>query len=262
MENEMTVYTWEDFQIPNQDQFEPSRTVYYTEERNEMQMFKFSVPKGKKDFPTVIFIHGGGLTGDGREWPEYIYCGDYAVAEVRHRLCPGTSPLDILSDAARAVAAAWQIAETSGGSTKNIFVGGMSAGAYLAAMVCMNPDYLKEFGRDLRKLAGLLLVSGQMTAHFYLKEMLKYPHPERPFIDAYAPLSCVSKDLPPILLVTGESGLDIPGRPEENAFMAATLRSLGHGQTECYNLSGHGHGDVLLASSAMVRNFIGRYLKK
>ena len=258
----MTVYTWEDFRIPNQDMFEPPRTVYYTEERNEMQMFQFSVPKGKTDFPTVVFFHGGGLTVDNREWPENIYGGEYAVAEVRYRICPDVSPLDILSDAAHAVAAVWRIAETSGGSTKNIFVGGMSAGAYLAAMVCMNPDYLKEFGRDPRKLAGILLVSGQMTAHFYLKEMLKYPHPERPFIDAYAPLSYVSKDLPPILLVTGESGLDIPGRPEENAFMAATLRSLGHTQVECYNLAGHGHGDVLLASSAMVRNFIGRYLKK
>lgn len=258
----MTIYTWEDFRIPSQDLFEPPRTVYYTEERNEMQMFRYSMPKGKTDFPTVVFFHGGGLTIDNREWPENIYGGEYAVAEVRYRICPDVSPLDILSDAAHAVAAAWQIAETSGGSTKNIFVGGMSAGAYLAAMVCMNPDYLKEFGRDSRKLAGLLLISGQMTAHFHLKEMLKYTHPERPFIDAYAPLSYVSKDLPPILLVTGESGLDIPGRPEENAFMAATLRSLGHTQVECCNLAGHGHGDVLLASSAMVRNFIERYLKK
>lgn len=45
--------------------------------------------------------------------------------------------------------------------------------------------------------------------------------------------------------MTGESGLDMPGRPEENALMAASLKALGHPLVRCVHLKGCDHGAAL-----------------
>ena len=66
-------------------------------------------------------------------------------------------------------------------------------------MTGMDRSYLAAYGIDSRKLAGLLLVSGQMTTHFQLKIDLHYPQSQfEPVIDRYAPLGHLSPELPPI----------------------------------------------------------------
>ena len=99
-------------------------------------------------------------------------------------------------------------------------------------------------------------VSGQMTTHFQVKAELGLP--ESPVIDALAPMGHLSADLPPVLLITGESGLDMPGRPEENAFMAASLRALGHPDAHHYALPGHDHGGAFDSCDHLLLKFINR----
>ena len=104
----------------------------------------------------------------------------------------------------------------------------------------MNTNFLKKYGLHYRNFAGLILISGQMTTHFNIKSDLGRDNGRyNPLFDEYAPLSHLAADLPPIIMVTGESGLDMPARPEENAFMAASLKAMGHNDISCYHLQGH-----------------------
>lgn len=224
------------------------------------QELYLGIPKGKRNFPSVLYFHGGGLTDDGIEMPLRLIDGECAVIAARYRLSDGTyNSLDALEDGVLAVAWVMNHIAEYGGDPKKIFIGGTSAGAWLAAMAGMNPALLAGHGLDNRTLAGIMCVSGQMGTHFTLKADLKYKeHPWAPVIDDYAPLRYVSADLPPILLITGDFGMDMPSRPEENAYMAAALRAVGHQDARHHVLGGHAHGDIHFSSDRLMMNFIAR----
>lgn len=256
------IMPWEKFFVPNAELYQPFQLLYYTEDKNPRQTLYLSLPKEKKDVPLIIFLHGGGMVGDDRETPRGFFNGQYAVAEPRYRLsAPGEAALHPLEDSARVIAWCLDHAKEFSIDPEKIFVGGMSAGAYLAAITVMDPKWLAPYGYSFRNIAGLCPVSGQMTTHFQIKANLGCTeHACQPKFDELAPLSHLSAELPPICLVTGESGLDMPARPEENAFTAASLRAMGHPFVQNYHLSGHDHGGALEGCDFLLMRFIGQIL--
>ena len=255
--------SWRDFTVPNKECYQPFRIHPYADGSDGDRTLYLTVPKDRKDVPLVIFFHGGGMTGGERECPTQIYNGEYAVAEPRYRLSPAAKAPAQIEDAARAVAWCFEHAEEYGIDRNRIFVGGMSAGAYLAAISVMNPKFLAPYGLHYREVAGLLLISGQMTTHFHIKADLGRDNgPYNPLIDEYAPLGNLAADLPPVLMVTGESGLDMPARPEENAFLAASLKAIGHKHVRCYSLPGHHPGAALDSCDFLVMTFSNEVLSK
>lgn len=233
---------WNELAIRNAAAYRPAETVDYGGAGREFQRIYLHIPVAGTNFPATVWFHGGGLVGDDREVPDVLFDGRMAVIETRYRLSPDFPAPAALSDTAAAVARVLKDAKRYGINPARVYIGGMSAGAYLAAMIGMDGGYLAAHGFDHRKLAGLLLISGQMTTHFQLKIDLHYPQTQfQPVIDRYAPLYHLSPELPPILLVTGESGRDMPGRPEENALMAASLAALGHRMVRCFHLEGCDH---------------------
>lgn len=248
---------WSDFSIRNGAAYQPVKTADYGGAGRESQRIYLHIPVSGTGFPATVWFHGGGLTGGGREVPDVLFDGRMAVIEARYRLSPDFPAPAALSDAAAAVARVLKDAKLYGIDPARVYVGGMSAGAYLAAMTGMDGGYLAAHGFDHRKLAGLLLISGQMTTHFQLKIDLHYPQTQfQPVIDRYAPLYHLSPELPPILLVTGESGRDMPGRPEENALMAASLAALGHRMVRCFHLEGCDHGETFDHSEPSIAAFL------
>ena len=254
---------WDSFAPPDAEKYDSVRQVDYAGRSDPDQTLYLSVPKGKKAVPLILFFHGGGMTGGQREFPAGIYHGEFAVAESRYRLSPAAPAPAQIEDAAQAIAWCFVHAEEYGIDRRKIFVGGMSAGAYLAAIAVMNPVFLKKYGLHYREVAGLALISGQMTTHFRIKADLgRGSEPYRPLIDEYAPLNFPAPDLPPILMITGGSGFDIPARPEENAFMAATLRAVGHPFVRCYALPEHSHVGTLESCDFLLMQFLRDVLEK
>ncbi len=253
---------WSLNQVPGRALYREVEEVNYRGTDDPRTAIALAVPKepGEGGLPVVVFIHGGGLTCGEYEIPPLLLNGRYLVAMVQYRLCPANSPLVALDDAAAAIHWVYEHAEEYGGSKRKLFVGGMSAGAYLAALVTMAPQYLAKYGMDHKALAGIFPVSGQLSTHFQFKIERGYPGPNQAVvIDEYAPMHYLSKDLPPVILITGESGLDIPGRPEENALAAATLKALGHPDVRHHALSGHPHGKAIVDGCGwLLRQFIDR----
>ncbi len=255
--------SWDEFLIPNQDKYEKPLILPYADSQDKMQTLYLTLPKNKRNVPLVIFFHGGGMTVDLRESPNCIYNGEIAVVEPHYRLSPEDKAPAQIEDAARAIAWCFQHAEEYGFDTSKVFVGGMSAGAYLAAITVMNPTFLAPYGLHYKNIAGLLLISGQMSSHFQVKVDLGRDNGRyNPLFDEYAPLCHLSADLPPIIMVTGERGHDIPVRPEENAFAAESLKAMGHPNVQCYSLPGHHHGAALDSCDFLVNQFIQNILKE
>ena len=214
------------------------------------------IPEGVEDFPTVVWFHGGGLTGGRRYFPDMENKG-IALVAVGYQLYPqGEFPAS-LDDAAAAVAWTLENIASYGGDPDKVFVSGISAGGYLTAMVGMDPQWLGAYGHSSDELAGLIPISGQMTTHFNVKKWRGDKGPRyRPLVDEFAPLYYVRPGLPPVCLIVGDRDLDIKGRTAGNQLMADSLRAEKNDTVELYILNGFDHGQVSRGAYIIMPRFI------
>jgi acetyl esterase/lipase len=230
------------------------------------QEIYLSIPKQKseKPFPVLVWYHGGGLTADGSDAPAQLWNGLMVIAEVRYRTSGVEfTALDCLEDAGSALAWVLDHLEELGAAPSAVFIGGISAGGWLSAMIGMNPNLLALHNHSYHELAGLILVTGQMTTHFQLKHDLGYKRlGATPVLDEYAPIYWISPDVPPLVCITGSDGYDMPGRPAENAYMVQMLKTFGHPDATHIVLEGFTHAATGQNCGYSVLQFIDRILKK
>ncbi|MBS7566964.1 alpha/beta hydrolase fold domain-containing protein [Mucilaginibacter sp. Bleaf8] len=200
-------------------------------------------PKDVKNFATVLWFHGGGITGGSKEIPKALTEKGFAVIGVGYRLSPKVKAPAYIEDAAAAIAWAFQHIAQYGGSDKLIFVSGHSAGGYLGMMTTLDKKYLQKYNIDANRIAALIPFSGQAITHFTIRQE-KGIKDTQPIIDEYAPLFHVRADAPPMLLITGDRELEMLGRYEENAYLLRMMKLAGHKQTRLYELQGFDHGGM------------------
>ncbi|QNL49409.1 alpha/beta hydrolase [Olivibacter sp. SDN3] len=220
---------------------------YYKEEdlsedkyRQERCKLDFYYPTNKKGFSTIVWFHGGGLTGGDKEIPKVLLEKGHAIIGVGYRLSPQAKGKDIIEDASAAVAWVFENIKEYGGDDRLIFVSGHSAGGYLGMMLTLDKHYLKKYGIDANRIAGLIPFSGQTITHFTIRNEQGIEEIQ-PTVDQYAPLFHVRADAPPLLLITGGRELELLGRYEENAYMARMMKLSGHQSTQIIELEGYGH---------------------
>ncbi len=80
----------------------------------EMCVFDFYYPTDIKDFPTIVWFHGGGLTGGKRSIPVYLKDQGVAIIGVGYRLSPKVKAVECIKDAAAATAWAFKNIENYG----------------------------------------------------------------------------------------------------------------------------------------------------
>lgn len=198
-------------------------------------------PKDSKNFATIVWFHGGGLTGGSKEIPNALLEKGFAVIGVGYRLSPKVKAPVSIEDAAAALAWAFQNVERYGGRTDLIFLSGHSAGGYLTMMVGLDKKYLAKYDIDANRIAGNIPFSGHTITHFTIRKEMGM-NDIQPLIDEYAPLYFVRQDAPPLVLVTGDPEMELLGRYEENAYMWRMMKLAGHKRTTLYKLEGYDHG--------------------
>src|SRR3990172_4534887 len=115
-----------------------------------LQSLDLYLPEGKSNFPTILFIHGGGLMrgdklSDGfHALVDFFAAQGIGVASANYRLSPAAKHPAHVQDVARAFAWLHQNAAQYGGDRNRIFVMGSSSGGHLAALVSLDERYLKE----------------------------------------------------------------------------------------------------------------------
>ena len=224
----------------------------YMKERCRLDLL---YPTHLKNFTTVVWFHGGGLTGGVKFVPEELDRKGIAVVAVNYRLSPKVQAPAYIEDAAAAVAWTFRNIEKYGGSKAKIVVSGHSAGGYLTSMIGLDPKWLKSHDIDANKIAGLVPFSGHTITHFTVRGERGIDG-KQPIIDELAPLYHVRKDAPPLLLITGDRDMEMLGRYEENAYLWRMMQEVGHPHTELLELEGYDHGGMAKPAHPLLLKFI------
>lgn len=219
--------------------------TFYQNDRykDSMCVLDLYYPAGAKDFATIIWLHGGGITGGRRDLPQQLLDKGYAIATVEYRLSPKVKAPAYIEDAAAAIAWVFKNIGKYGGSDKLIFLSGHSAGGYLVTMAAFDKKYLAKHNVDANNVAALVPFSAQVITHFTVRNE-KGMDALQPIIDSLAPLYFVRKDAPPTVLITGDRNLEMLGRYEENAYLWRMMKLAGVKQVALYELDGYDHGSM------------------
>ena len=216
----------------------------YEKERCQLDLY---LPAGKKDFATLVWFHGGGLTGGTKDdasvadLARSLARSGLAVAAANYRLSPKAKFPAYIEDAAAAFAWVHGNIDAHGGDPQRVFVGGHSAGAYLTLMVGLDSRYLKRHGLETSSIAGLVPLSGQTLTHYTIREERGLPK-ETLIADEAAPIHYARKDAPPMLVLFAEH--DMPMRVEENRLLVAALKAAGNTGVTGRLIADRDHGSI------------------
>lgn len=128
------------------------------------QKLDLYLPRDARDFPTILFIHGGAW----REGDRKLYAGlgrrfaDAGVgfAATSYRLSPEVKHPEHVKDVATAFAWLHANIATHGGSAERLYVMGHSAGGHLAALLALDPSYLDALSVPRGAIKGAIPMSG------------------------------------------------------------------------------------------------------
>lgn len=242
--------------------YRPENKDSYVEQKCKLDIY---YPANKKAFSTIIWFHGGGLTGGDRDLPEELKNQGLCVVSVSYRLCPNNNDpnainanittQDCVDDAAAAAAWVFKNIEVYGGDPTKIYLAGHSAGGYLVAMIGFDKARLAKYGVDADKFAALIPYSGQVITHFQNRSA-RGISAYQPIVDDQAPLFYLRKDCPPILLITGDRERELFGRYEENAYLWRMLKEVQHPCVKLYELDGFDHGTMVRPAHFLALEFI------
>jgi CubicO group peptidase (beta-lactamase class C family)/acetyl esterase/lipase len=177
-------------------------------ERNKLDLY---LPKGRKDFPVLFWVHGGALrTGDRKNTQplgETFAKQGIAFVTTGYRLSPAIKHPAHIEDVARAFA--WTVGNITkhGGRADAVFVSGHSAGASLAALLATDESYLKAHELAFSNIKGVISVSGVQRHEFNEQWTDTFGTTPGAFANA-SPLNHVGARHPPFLILFAEKDND------------------------------------------------------
>jgi acetyl esterase/lipase len=215
---------------------EIARDLPYVENGHERHVLDIYTPEAETEgaLPVIVWIHGGGWqAGDKSDValkPKVLTERGFVFVSTNYRLLPDVDMETLMGDVARAIGWVHRNIAEYGGDPDRIVIGGHSAGAQVAALLCADERYLEAEGVPFDVLEGCIPVDGDtydipkiiMTAELrqalYGGEMFTFGHRQKfgndpkKHID-FSTVTHVARDkgIPPFLI------LYFPGNPETRA---------------------------------------------
>lgn len=168
--------------------------------RQQLDVYKPVLPAPNGGWPVAVFFYGGNWNEGERA--DYRFVGEALASRgvltlvADYRLYPEVKYPTFLEDSAQAVAYALEHARSLGGNARRLFIVGHSAGSYNAAMLALDPRWLRAAGTSPEALAGWVGLAGPYD--FYPIENTAvqpvFSHPDYPpksqpgeFVTPHAP---------------------------------------------------------------------------
>ena len=140
------------------------RDIPYTNDADKRLSLDVYAPADAKDLPVVFWIHGGGWQGGDKAQvklkPQTFMAKGFVFVSTNYRLLPDVDMGTLIRDVAKSFRWVEDHIAEYGGDPKRVLVGGHSAGAQLAAILCTDERYLKEQGVSFGVLMGCVPVDG------------------------------------------------------------------------------------------------------
>ena len=161
------------------------------------------LPKGQKDYPVIVYAHGGGWTRGDRKNAEKLgqTFARFGIGfvSVGYRL-NAKHPAHI-QDVARAFAWVQKNIAKHGGKPDQLYISGHSAGGHLAALLATDESYLQAEKLSLGNIKGAIPISGVFRIGTRLKNVFG---DDAEVVKKASPIYQVNGKHPPFLLLSGD----------------------------------------------------------
>lgn len=223
-----------------QHRYETTTDIPYADgEQLDLDVYR---PHDASGAPVIVFFYGGKWQTGSKELYGFLAAAltarGYVVVVPDYRLYPEVRYPDFIADGARALR--WTRDNIAGfrGDARKLFVMGHSAGAYIAAMLALDGQWLGDVGLDPdRDIAGLIGVSGPYD-FLPLRDqdlIAIFGGDNRPVTQ---PIFHAEGRKPPALILTGAADRTVA--PGNSTRLSAKLRDGGNVVTErVYPRLGH-----------------------
>ena len=132
----------------------------YADDKDRLDVF---MPRAETNVPVVVYFHGGALQNGtkaiGEGLARQLTAHGIGIVSANYRLSPAVMHPAHMEDATAAFVWTKKNIETYGGDPNRVFVAGHSAGAYLAALMALDPSYLAAHGMKLSDIRGTIPIS-------------------------------------------------------------------------------------------------------
>lgn len=209
---------------------------------------------GGRKYPSLVFFHGGSWRdGDKASYAfvgrEFAKRGLFTFV-VDYRKTPSHIFPDFVADAARAIAAIHKNLPDCA-DPKRLYVMGHSAGAHIAMMAVLDPQWLAANETDPSIIAGVIGLAGPYDFYPFTGEGAKTALGKWPRPAETQPITYARGDAPPMLLLTGDA--DTTVKPRNSRVLAEKVTALG-GKAELKLYPGVGHSGIIMAVSRPFRS--------
>lgn len=198
--------------------------------------------------PVVIFFYGGSWQSGAKD--EYGFVGralasrGYITVLPDYRLYPAARFPDFLEDSAKAVAWAVDNIGDYGGDPQRIFLSGQSAGAYNAAMVALDRQWLGREGKSPELIKGVAALAGPYDFLPLRSDVTKqsFGHYHDPAMTQ--PVNFARPDAPVMWLAIGADDKEVGARNSQ--IMQQRILDAG-GDAEYKEYPSMGHAQIVMA---------------
>ena len=220
-------------------------TESYAEAKDTLDVF---MPEGLTNTPVVVYFHGGALQNGtkaiGEGLGRQLAARGIGLVSANYRLSPGVMHPAHVEDATAAFVWTKRNIARYGGDSNRVYVSGHSAGAYLAALMALDPKHLAAHEMRLSDIKGAVPISPFL--------FVEDPDvaPSRPKTvwgtdeDVWLEASVtpyIGANKPPMLLIYADG--DDDWRREQNQRLAAKLTALGN-EAAVIEIGDRTHGSV------------------
>lgn len=219
----------------------------------------YAPKKAHAKAPVLVFFYGGSwqkgstyLKADYRFIAEALVARGYVVVIPDYRLYPDVKFPGFVEDCARAVVWAHANAAAFGGDPDRLVVMGHSAGAYNAAMLALEPDFLRQAGGDRAWLRAMIGLAGPYDfLPLTDPALIAIFEPAKP-LRRSQPIDHVDGDAPPMLLLAGND--DTVVYPRNTRHLAAAVRAKG-GTVEDFIYPSMSHIKIVATTATRLQPF-------
>ena len=218
----------------------------YADDKDKLDLY---LPEGRANAPVIVSYYGNQLMGGDKSEDAYIgqrfAAAGFVTAVVNYRLSPGVSHPAHVQDAAASFAWVKRHIKEYGGNPDRVFVIGYSAGAYLAALLSTDPQYLAAHRLSPRDIRGVVPVS----AFYFVEGRGVAPDRDKSvwgtdrnvWVDA-SPAHHLQREGPPTLILYAERDED--WRRQQNVEVAAAMKAAGRTNVEIAMIADRNHATI------------------
>ena len=221
--------------------------AYGDDARQKLDIY---LPKQNADggSTVLIFFHGGSWHDGEREG--YGFLGrafaarGFVTVIADYRKAPSVRFPAFVQDTASAIA--WVHANISkyDGDADRIFIMGHSAGAHIAMMTALDPQWLAANNLTPNVIKGVIGLAGPYDFLPLTSDSSKIALGQWPNLTETQPITYARGDAPPLLLLTGDK--DTVVKPRNSKILSEKIQALG-GQQQLRIYPDVDHADIIMA---------------